>query len=86
MQLESGQPEASGSALLLPPSTPLTAFLVDCALLRLLGGQRAHGPVLWELLHIPLPGTHAHATGDAAGRPDDPLGHGAGGAVCNTSH
>lgn len=68
----------------LPPGTPLTALLVDRALLRLLSGQRAHGAVLRELLHVPLPGPHASAAGDAAGRPGDPLGHGAGGAVCNT--
>lgn len=67
-----------------PPGAPLTALLVDSALFRLLGGQRAHGAVLRELLHVPLPGPHAHAAGDAAGRPGDPLRHGAGGAVCNT--
>lgn len=65
------------------PGTPLTALFVDRALLCLLGGQRAHGAVLWELLHVSLPGPHAGAAGDAAGRPGDPLGHGARGAVCN---
>lgn len=67
-----------------PPGAPLTALFVDCAFLRLLGGQRAHGAVLRKLLHVPLPGPHAGAAGDAAGRPGDPLGHGARGAVCNT--
>ena len=66
------------------PGAPLTALFVDRALLCLLGGQRAHGAVLWELLHVSLPGPRAGAAGDAAGRPGDPLGHGARGAVCNT--
>ena len=67
-----------------PPGASLTALFVDRAFLRLLGGQRAHGAILRKLLHVPLPGPHAGATGDAAGRPGDPLGHGARGAVCNT--
>lgn len=50
-----------------PFAPQLTALLVDRALLRLLGGQRAHGAVLGELLHVPLPGPHACAAGDAAG-------------------
>lgn len=45
-----------------PCPLPLTAFLVDCALLCLFRGQCAHRAVLWELLHVPFPGPHAHAT------------------------
>lgn len=76
-------PAASPTCLPARRGPPLTALLVDCALLRFLSGQRAHGAVLWELLHVPLPGPHAGPAGDAAGRPGDPLGHGAGGAICN---
>lgn len=59
----------------------LTALLVDQAVLGLLRRQRADGAVVWELLHVTLPGTRAHPAGRAARRPCDPLRHHTGGGI-----
>lgn len=59
----------------------LTALLVDHAVLGLLRRQRADGAVVWELLHVTLPGARAHPAGRAARRPCDPLRHHTGGGI-----
>lgn len=59
----------------------LTAVLVDHTVFSLLCGQGADWAIIRELLHITLPGTCAHPTGQTTGRPGDPLWHHAGGSI-----
>lgn len=61
---------------------PLTALVVDDALLRLLGVELAQRAVLGILLDVALPGPHPHPAGHAAGGPADPLGHHARRRLC----
>lgn len=59
----------------------LTAFLIDHAVLGLLGGQGAGRAVVGKLRHVAVAGARARPAGGAARRPGDPLRHGAGGSV-----
>lgn len=59
----------------------LTAFLIDHAVLGLLGGQGAGRAVVGKLRHVAVAGARARPAGGAARRPGDPLRHDAGGSV-----